>query len=168
MKLTHPAVVAFGLAMLPMLPILSGIVEPKHDILYHFDGPTYIVFFPVLISITLLWILFTAILMLARKPGKARLILWSAIMFILALGAPEDLCHPSRVGHTKSPQSAGLPGRHRRHRNLRGMLETVVPARIRPRAGIHRYVARLQRLQRSADYRPPLLERLAQVWALRQ
>jgi hypothetical protein len=83
MKLTHPAVVAFGLAMLPMLPILAGIVEPKHDILYHFDGPTYIVFFPVLISISLLWILFTAILMLARKLGKARFILWSALMFML-------------------------------------------------------------------------------------
>ena len=83
MKLTHPAVVAFGLAMLPMLPVIAPMIEPTHNIIYHLDGPTSVVFFPVLISITLLWILLTGILMLARRPGKTRLILWSALMFML-------------------------------------------------------------------------------------
>ena len=83
MKLTHPAVVAFGLAMLPMLPIIAPMIEPTHNLIYHFDGPASIVFYPIPISIALLWILLTGLLMLVRRPGRARLILWSALMFML-------------------------------------------------------------------------------------
>ncbi len=83
MKLTHPAVVAFGLTMLPMLPVIAPMIESTHNIIYHLDGPTYTLFSSVLLSIALLWTLLTGILMLARRPGKARLILWSALMFML-------------------------------------------------------------------------------------
>ena len=59
MKLTHPAVVAFGLAMLPMLPVVAPLIEPSHSLIYHFDGPPSAVFYPVMIGIGLLWILLT-------------------------------------------------------------------------------------------------------------
>jgi hypothetical protein len=83
MKLTHPAVVAFGLTMLPMLPVIAPLIEPSHSLIYHFDGPPSAVFYPVMIGIGLLWLLLTGILMFASKPGRARLILWSALMFML-------------------------------------------------------------------------------------
>jgi Sulfatase len=83
MKLTHPAVIAFGLAMLPMLPVISPLIEPTHSLIYHFDGPSSAVFYPVIIGIGLLWIMLTGVLMLARRPGRARLILWSALIFML-------------------------------------------------------------------------------------
>jgi hypothetical protein len=83
MKLTHPAVVAFGLTMLPMLSVVAPLIEPTHSLIYHFDGPPSTVFYPAIIGIGLLWVLLTGILTLARRPGRARLILWSALIFML-------------------------------------------------------------------------------------
>jgi len=83
MKLTHPAVVAFGLAMLPMLPVVAPLIEPSHSLVYHFDGPPSAVFYPVIIGIGILWVLLTGALMFVRRPGRAQRILWSALMFML-------------------------------------------------------------------------------------
>ena len=83
MKLTHPAVVAFGLAMLPMLPVIAPLIEPSHSLIYHFDGPPSALFYPVMIGIGLLWVVLTGVLMFARKAGRARLIIWSTLMFML-------------------------------------------------------------------------------------
>ena len=101
MKLTHPAVVAFGIAMLLTLPLVDPIVEPAHELIYHFDGPLSIVFYPVLISIALLCMLFTGLLMIARKPGRARLFLWTTLMFLLpwVLLKASGILLPWRVPH---------------------------------------------------------------------
>ena len=101
MKLTHPAVVAFGIAMLLTLPVVDPLDRARTQLVYHFDGPLSIVFYPVLISIALLCILFTGLLMLARKPGRARLFLWSALMFLLpwVLLKASGLLLPWRVPH---------------------------------------------------------------------
>src|ERR1700734_562486 len=101
MKLTHPAVVAFGIAMLLMLPLVDPLVEPAHQLIYHFDGPLSIVFYPVLISIALLCILLTGLLTLARKPGRARLFFWTALMFLLpwVLLKASGLLLPWKVSH---------------------------------------------------------------------
>jgi Sulfatase len=80
MKLTHPAVVAFGLAILPMLPVVAPLIEPSHGTVYHFDGSTSTIFYSVFICIGLLWALSTGLLTLARRPGRTRIILWTAIM----------------------------------------------------------------------------------------
>ena len=101
MKLTHPAVVAFGIAMLLSLPLVDPLVEPAHTLIYHFDGPLSIVFYPVLINIAFLCILLTGLLMLARKPGRTRLILWTALMFFLpwVLLKSSGILLPWRVPH---------------------------------------------------------------------
>jgi hypothetical protein len=83
MKLIHPAVVAFGIAMLLTLPAVTPLIESSHGTVYHLDGPTSLIFYPVFICIGLLWILFTGLLTLARRPGRTRIILWTAVMAML-------------------------------------------------------------------------------------
>ena len=83
MKLTHPVVLAFGAAMLCMVPIIDPLIDPAHDVLYHLDGPASTLFYPVLLCIALLWIAFTALLTLADRPGRVRLTLWTVLACVL-------------------------------------------------------------------------------------
>jgi hypothetical protein len=83
MKLTHPVVLAFGVTMLCIVPIIDPLIDPAHDVLYHLDGPASTLFYPVLICIASLWIFFTGLFMLARRPGRTRRILWTALIGML-------------------------------------------------------------------------------------
>ena len=91
MKLTHPAVVAFGIAMLLMLPVVAPLIEPSHNIIYHFDGQTSTIFYPFLLCIGLVWLLVTGLLMLVGRPGRTRLVLWTALMFMLPWAPAEHV-----------------------------------------------------------------------------
>ena len=80
MKLTHPAVTAFGITMLFMLPIVTPVVESSHKAIYHLAGQTSTILYPALIYIGLLWLLGTALLTLGQRPGRMRLVLWTTLI----------------------------------------------------------------------------------------
>jgi hypothetical protein len=87
--LTHPVIVAFGLANLYLLTLTGPLISNDHDLVYHLIGSTSPIIIPILAYIVVLWLLLTALLFLAKRPGPLRIIIWST--FLLAL--PSILLH---------------------------------------------------------------------------
>jgi hypothetical protein len=87
--LTHPAMVAFGLANLYLLDLTGPLIATDHDLVYHLVGSASSVIVPIIVYVVTLSLLLTALLYLAEKPGPLRVIIWSA--FLLAL--PSILLH---------------------------------------------------------------------------
>jgi hypothetical protein len=87
--LTHPAMVAFGLANLYLLDLTGPLIATDHDLVYHLIGSASSVIIPIIVYVITLSLLLTALLYLAERPGPLRVIIWSA--FLLAL--PSILLH---------------------------------------------------------------------------
>src|SRR5437868_4730559 len=87
--LTHPAMVAFGLANLYLLDLTGPLIATDHDLIYHLIGSASSVIVPIILYVVTLSLLLTGLLYLAQKPGPLRVIIWSA--FLLAL--PSILLH---------------------------------------------------------------------------
>ena len=86
--LTHPAMVAFGLANLYLLDLTGPLIATDHDLVHHLIGSASSVIVPIIVYVVTLSLLLTALLYLA-EPGALRVIIWSA--FLLAL--PSILLH---------------------------------------------------------------------------
>jgi Sulfatase len=78
--LTHPAMLALGLAIFYLLVIIAPLVSPTHDAIYHLDGDIMPIVTVVFMTIAALWLLLTALLLPARKPGRLRIVIWSTII----------------------------------------------------------------------------------------
>ena len=87
--LNHPATVAFGLANLYLLGLTGPLISTQHDLIYHLTGSASSIIIPIIVYVVSLSLLFTALLLLAERPGPLRVIIWSA--FLLAL--PSILLH---------------------------------------------------------------------------
>jgi hypothetical protein len=87
--LTHPAMVAFGLANLYLLDLTGPLIATDHDLVYHLIGSASSVIIPIIVYVVALSLLLTGLLYLAERPGALRVIIWSA--FLLAL--PSILLH---------------------------------------------------------------------------
>src|SRR5271163_4704707 len=87
--LNHPATVAFGLANLYLLGLTGPLISTQHDLIYHLVGSASSIIIPIIVYVVGLSLLFTALLLLAERPGPLRVIIWSA--FLLAL--PSILLH---------------------------------------------------------------------------
>ncbi len=87
--LTHPVIVAFGLANLYLLDLTGPVIAADHDLIYHLVGSASSVILPIIVYVIALSLLLTALLYIAERPGALRVIIWSA--FILAL--PSILVH---------------------------------------------------------------------------
>src|SRR5437879_4974229 len=87
--LTHPAMVAFGLANLYLLDLTGPLIATDHDLVYHLIGSASSVIVPIIVYVVTLSLLLTALLYLAQRSGPLRVIIWSA--FLLAL--PSILLH---------------------------------------------------------------------------
>jgi Sulfatase len=79
--LTHPAMLALGLAVLYLLVIIAPLVSPTHIAIYHLDSDIAPVVAVVVLDLASLWLLLTTLLLLARRPGRMRVVVWSTISF---------------------------------------------------------------------------------------
>jgi hypothetical protein len=79
----HPAVIALGAATLCLLPFIGPLVSPSHLDVYHLSSSALTIYLSVAVNVCLLWILFTALLLLARRPGRAQRTIWLGIILFL-------------------------------------------------------------------------------------
>jgi hypothetical protein len=87
--LTHPVLVAFGLANLYLLTLTGPLISTDHDLVYHLIGSASPIIIPIIVYVAVLSLLLTALLFLARRPGPFRVILWSALL----LAVPSVFLH---------------------------------------------------------------------------
>ncbi|HWW22507.1 MAG TPA: sulfatase-like hydrolase/transferase [Edaphobacter sp.] len=78
--LTHPAMIAFGVATLCLLTLIAPLVSLNHTAVYHLHGSISSISIPVLLNLFGLWILLTLLLLLAERPGRLRIVIWSSLM----------------------------------------------------------------------------------------
>ncbi|MDW5265599.1 MULTISPECIES: sulfatase-like hydrolase/transferase [Acidobacteriaceae] len=78
-----PAFTAFGIATLCLLAILGPLISSSHLLIYHTSGPALMLFATALFDLGMLWALFTAVLLLAEKPGRRQFMIWAAIVLAL-------------------------------------------------------------------------------------
>ncbi|HEY6414034.1 MAG TPA: hypothetical protein VIX42_10120, partial [Edaphobacter sp.] len=78
--LTHPAMIAFGAATLCLLTLIAPLVSPTHAAVYHLHGNISSISIPILLNWFGLWILLTVLLLLAERPGRLRIIVWSILI----------------------------------------------------------------------------------------
>jgi hypothetical protein len=88
--LTHPASTAFGLAVLCCLVLIAPITSLDHLIVFHDSGPPSSIFLPLLFDLAIVWLLITLVLLRARKPGRVRVALWSALILFFPWLLLED------------------------------------------------------------------------------
>lgn len=81
--LTHPFTVAFGLANLYLLSITGPLISSGHDLVYHLTGSASVIFIPVIVYVVVLSLLLAGLLSLAERPGRLRVIVWSAATLAL-------------------------------------------------------------------------------------
>jgi hypothetical protein len=100
--LTHPAMLALGLAVFCLLTVIAPLVSPTHAAFYHLHGSAKLIVLPILLNLAVLWLLLTLLLMIAERPGRLRIIIWSTITLGLPfalLKSYSTLIHP-RTPHT--------------------------------------------------------------------
>jgi hypothetical protein len=81
--LTHPATVAFGLANLYLIDLTAPILASDHDFVYHLIGSASSVILPIVIYIVALSLLLTALLLVAERGGRLRVVIWSAVLLLI-------------------------------------------------------------------------------------
>lgn len=79
----YPAFLALGIATLCLLAILGPLLSPSHTIIFHSSTPVAPLFSSVLFDLFVLWALFTALLLLAERPGRGQFMIWSGILLAL-------------------------------------------------------------------------------------
>jgi Sulfatase len=81
--LTHPAMLALGLATLCLLTLIGPLVSPTHTGVYHLSGSAFLIFAPILIVLCIVWFVFALLLWFARKPGWFHTIIWTGLIIFL-------------------------------------------------------------------------------------
>jgi len=63
--------------------IIKPVVEPSQHALYHWSGPARVLFAPVAIDFFVLWLVLSLLLVIAVRPGRTRVAIWSGLLLIL-------------------------------------------------------------------------------------
>ena len=84
-KLTHPAMLALGAAVLCLSCHIAPFISPLHPIVFHVAGSPYSVFLPVLINLCALWLVLALLLCWVRNPGQLHTLVWTGMMVLLPL-----------------------------------------------------------------------------------
>lgn len=71
---------ALGLAIFYLLGIIAPLVSPTHYAIYHLNGNISPIVVPILFYLTVLWLLLTALILLAQRPGRLRIVIWSTVI----------------------------------------------------------------------------------------
>jgi hypothetical protein len=80
--ITHPALVALGVATLCLLPLLSPLVSPEHRSVYHLYGSALSIFVPVLMTLGTVWLILVALLWFAERWRWFHPILWAGLIVL--------------------------------------------------------------------------------------
>jgi hypothetical protein len=83
LTLSAVALPAFGIATLCMLPILSALVSPTHNTVYHLVGPASALFVPVLFNLALFTVALALVLLFARPSQRFGVLVWSTCFLVL-------------------------------------------------------------------------------------
>jgi len=82
-RLLKSAAIALGVTSIYMFWDLGPLVTPTHDTVYHWSGSAAGLFVPPIADFGIFWLIFTLLFWLARRPGRARVSLWSGtILFV--------------------------------------------------------------------------------------
>jgi hypothetical protein len=81
--LTHPAFLALGPAVLVCFAQVHPLIAPSHLPIYHFAGSAAPIFLTAIVNVAIVWVLLTALLLLARKPGILQVAVWSGLVLML-------------------------------------------------------------------------------------
>jgi hypothetical protein len=76
----HPVVTAVGASFLCCLMLIAPLVASDHSWIYHDSNAPALVILPLLFNIAVIWLLFTLLLLLAGKPGRIRVSVWSGLI----------------------------------------------------------------------------------------
>ena len=91
--LTHPAMLALGIATLCLLIMISPLVSPYHNTVYHLSGSIFSIWAPMLINLGVLWFALTILLWFARRPGWFRIVVWTSVIILQFRDDSEGLFH---------------------------------------------------------------------------
>ena len=80
--ITHPALVALGVATLCLLILLSPLVSPEHRSVYHLYGSAFSIFVPVLMTLATVWLILAALLWFAERQMWFHTILWASLIVL--------------------------------------------------------------------------------------
>jgi len=83
-SLVRTALCALGLTVTYLLWILKPIEDTPARDFYHQSGHARVVFVPFILLILAVWVLFSALLLLARKPGRVRVAIWTLLLLCIA------------------------------------------------------------------------------------
>ena len=81
-NLLRTAGVALGATSVYWLWLLSPLVAARHIAVYHWSGPAYELFVPPTLDFCVFWLLLTALLLLAKEPGRLRSVVWCGMIAI--------------------------------------------------------------------------------------
>ncbi len=77
------AVVALGLSFICCLSLIGPLVSSGHRWMYHNSGAPSSIVLAVLFSVVVVWLFFTLLVWLAKRPGRTRVWLWTGMMLLI-------------------------------------------------------------------------------------
>jgi hypothetical protein len=75
--------VALGLATIDLIWVIKPGVEPSQHALYHWSGTVRSLFAPMALDMLAAWLLIALLLLAARRPGRLRVAIWSALLLFI-------------------------------------------------------------------------------------
>jgi hypothetical protein len=83
-SLVRIAFSSLGLALVYLLWVVKPVEDPAQYDFYHWGGPAKNFYFPFLLIILAVWLLIAGLLLLARKPGRTRVAIWTALLLCIS------------------------------------------------------------------------------------
>jgi hypothetical protein len=71
---------SLGFALIYMIWVVRPVMEPSQYGFYHWSGPARNFFVPALLNLLAVWLLVLLLLLLARKPGRTRVAIWTGLV----------------------------------------------------------------------------------------
>jgi hypothetical protein len=82
-KFLECASVALGVTTIYLSGLVGPLVSPKHSTVYHWSNSAAELFIPTIVDFCILWMMLTLFCVLARKPGRIRVAVWSGMIFFI-------------------------------------------------------------------------------------
>jgi hypothetical protein len=83
-SLVRTAFSSLGLALVYLFWVIKPVEDAAQYDFYHWAGPAKNFYFPFLLIILAVWLLIAGLLLLARKPGRMRVAIWTALLLCIS------------------------------------------------------------------------------------
>jgi Sulfatase len=83
-SLVRIAVSSLGLALVYLLWVVKPVEDTAQYGFYHWGGPAKNFYIPFLLIILAVWLLIAGLLLLARRPGRMRVAIWTALLLCIS------------------------------------------------------------------------------------